>query len=273
MKSPLAICWLRRAAAFAVVVLVAGCGGTTAPAPAPDAAADVTARWTKAFDAGDAAALAALYADEARSLPPGATLAGRQDIETYWKADIGEGGATTKLSVADSMMMGDLLHVAGTYDVAAGDAAPLANGEFQQLWRRIDNEWRLEREMWRMNPTLVRNLDVASQLTSAWTEAYNAGDAKALVGLYSEGAVLSTPTQGSFSGPIAIGSFWERDFGGSKPSSTLTLTDAYVSGELAHLEGEYKVTDKGTVTEGRYVQLWMREGNAWRVHREMWLAQ
>jgi hypothetical protein len=39
---------------------------------------------------------------------------------------------------------------------------------------------------------------------------------------------------------------------------------------LAHLEGEYKVTDNGKVTEGRYTQLWMREGNGWRIHRELW---
>jgi hypothetical protein len=77
--------------------------------------------------------------------------------------------------------------------------------------------------------------------------------------------------EGSFSGPAAIESFWVRDFGDSKPSSALTLTDAYLSGELAHLEGEYSVSDKGTKTAGRYVQLWMRDGNAWRIHREMWL--
>ena len=42
-----------------------------------------------------------------------------------------------------------------------------------------------------------------------------------------------------------------------------------MAGDLAHLEGEYEVADKGTVTKGRYVQLWMQEGNAWRIHREM----
>ena len=50
----------------------------------------------------------------------------------------------------------------------------------------------------------------------------------------------------------------------------LSLTDVYMSGDLAHLEGEYEVTDKGKVTKGHYVQLWMRDGPAWRIHREMW---
>jgi hypothetical protein len=50
----------------------------------------------------------------------------------------------------------------------------------------------------------------------------------------------------------------------------LTLTDVYMAGDLAHLEGEYEVADAGNITKGHYVQLWMQDGNAWRIHREMW---
>jgi hypothetical protein len=44
----------------------------------------------------------------------------------------------------------------------------------------------------------------------------------------------------------------------------------YVVGELAHLEGDYKVADSGKITQGRYIQLWMRDASGWRIHREMW---
>jgi ketosteroid isomerase-like protein len=71
-------------------------------------------------------------------------------------------------------------------------------------------------------------------------------------------------------GTDAIGSFWAEDFGGGKPTTTLTLTDVYMAGDLAHLEGEYEVADAGKITKGHYVQLWMQDGNAWRIHREMW---
>jgi hypothetical protein len=43
-----------------------------------------------------------------------------------------------------------------------------------------------------------------------------------------------------------------------------------MAGELAHLEGEYKVTESGKITSGRYIQLWMRDPTGWRIHREMW---
>jgi ketosteroid isomerase-like protein len=103
------------------------------------------------------------------------------------------------------------------------------------------------------------------------SETARVSSALGLANLYPADAILSTGPSGSFTGPTAIESFWVRHFGDAKPSSALTLTDVYLSGELAHLEGEYKVSDKGTTTEGRYIQLWMREGNACCIHREMWL--
>jgi ketosteroid isomerase-like protein len=264
----------RRLAGIAILALaipLLACGQNPA-APATESAAEVSAAWSNAFNSGSPAALAALYADNARSLPPeGGVLAGRQQIESYWRGDIGEGGATTKLTTADAAVQGDLLQVEGTYEVSGANDFALAKGQFQQLWTRGNNGWQLQREMWRLDPALFRSMEVAERLTAEWTAAYNAGNAKALAGLYSAEAILSTGPSGSFSGPVAIESFWVRDFGDAKPSSELTLTDAYMSGELAHLEGEYKVADQGTTTEGRYVQLWMREGNAWRIHREMWL--
>lgn len=100
-------------------------------------------------------------------------------------------------------------------------------------------------------------------------KAYNAGDAVALVALYADDAELAIEPTGSVRGKDAIGSFWKDDFG-TRPSTALNLTDVYVAGDLAHLEGDYEVTEKGKVTNGRFVQLWMRDSNAWRIHREMW---
>jgi uncharacterized protein (TIGR02246 family) len=111
---------------------------------------------------------------------------------------------------------------------------------------------------------------MANQFESQWTTAYNAGDAKALAALYDKDAVLSTKPMGSFEGRDAIQSFWKEDFGTGKPTTKLTLTDVYVAGEMAHLEGQYEVADRGKITNGHYVQLWMQDGEDWRIHREVW---
>ena len=241
------------------------------PADTRAVAEEVSATWTRAFDAGDPAALAALYAGDAHSLPPGSpAIIGRRDIEAYWREDIGSGGLRTTLKLDDAVAEGDLLHVAGAYDVVAKDGLSLAKGQYQQLWARVDNAWKVRHEIWRTDPSLQREPDAAPQLSANWVKAYNAGNAAALMALYADDAELAIEPTGSVRGRDAIGSFWKDDFGSTGPSTELNLTDVYVAGDLAHLEGDYEVTEKGKVTNGRYVQLWMRDGNAWRIHREMW---
>jgi ketosteroid isomerase-like protein len=197
-------------------------------------------------------------------------VVGRSDIESYWRADIGEDGASTTLTPVHAVAQGDLVHVEGNYQVSGKGDVKLAEGQYQQLWTRAGGQWHVQHEMWRIDPALHREVNVAEGLTESWAKAYNAGDPKALVALYADDAALSTVQEGTVSGKPAIESFWTSDLGAAKPSSTLTLTDVYVVGEMAHLEGDYKVTDSGRITDGRYIQMWMRDANGWRIHREMW---
>ena len=256
--------------AVVISLAVAACG-RSAPADNKAVAEEVSATWTRAFDAGDAAGLAALYTEDAHSFPPGSpAISGRRDIEAYWREDIGSGGVVTKLTADYSVAQGDLLQVAGVYDVVDKAGLSLAKGQYDQLWTRVDNAWKVKHEIWRTDPSLQRNPGAAPQLSANWVKAYNAGDAAALMALYADDAELAIEPTGSVRGREAIGSFWKDDFGSTRPSTALNLTDVYVAGDLAHLEGDYEVTEKGKVTNGRFVQLWMRDGNAWRIHREMW---
>jgi ketosteroid isomerase-like protein len=253
---------------FAGVALT-GCG-RFAPAPNSAAADEVTAMWTKAFNSGDAAAVAALYTEKAQSTAPsGGPMTGRKDIEAYWREDM-KSGETTALKTTDSIAQGNLLHVSGTYEVAAKDGGKLAFGQFQQLWTRVDGDWKVQSEIWSLDPMARRSPEMANRLESTWTTAYNAGDAVKLAALYNKDAVLSTRPSGSVEGKDAIEFFWKMDFGDGKPTTKLEMTDAYIAGDLAHLEGEYEVTDNGKITKGHYVQLWMQDGDDWRIHREVW---
>jgi ketosteroid isomerase-like protein len=253
----------------ALAAAVGGCAG--APAENKAAADDVTAVWAKTFNSGDATALAALYADDARSTPPGGPPAiGRTQIETYWRDDLKAGGEVTKLTADSSIAQGDLLQVSGSYGVTTKDGVIMARGQYDQLWRRDNGQWKVQSEMWRIDPSSQRDPELAGRLESQWTSAYNAGNASALAALYNKDAVLSTRPSGSVEGKDAIEYFWKEDFGEGKPTTKLALTDVYLAGDLAHLEGEYEVVDKRAVTKGHYVQLWMQDGDAWRIHREVW---
>ena len=258
-----------------IIALVAGTmTGCGAPAENKAAADDTAAAWAAAFNAGDVAKLSALYADDAHSTPPGnAAITGRTAIEAYWRRDLGTGGVVTKLTPHDSIGQGDLLHVDGMYEVAAKDGVSLAKGQYQQLWRRVDGGWKVQDEIWRLEPSLQKDPEIAERLASQWTKAYNAADATGLSALYDKDAELSTDPAGEVVGRDNIGVFWKDDFGGGKPETKLEMTDAYMAGDLAHLEGTYEVTDKGKVTKGHYVQLWMQDGDAWRIRREIWWKQ
>lgn len=253
---------------FAGVALV-GCGGA-APAENKATADEVTAMWTKAFNSGDAAALAALYTENAHSTAPsGGPTTGRKAIEAYWREDM-KAGETTALKTTDSIAQESLLHLSGSYEVAAKDGAKVAFGQFEQLWTRVNGDWKVQSEIWSLDPTAQRNPEAADRLESAWTTAYNAGDAAKLAALYDKDAILSTRPDGNVEGKDAIEFFWKMDFGGNKPTTKLDMTDAYMAGDLAHLEGQYEVNDQGKITKGHYVQLWMQEGDDWRIHREVW---
>jgi ketosteroid isomerase-like protein len=257
--------------AASLAVIMSACGRSASLQEGTEAASEPTAAWAAAFNAGDPTTLAALYAEDARSLPPGGPpIVGRGQIESYWRGDIGKGGVKTTLTPVDAVAQGDLVHIEGTYQVMGDKGVEVAGGQYQQLWTRAGGEWRVQREMWRIDPALQREPQLAENLTTSWTTAYNAADAKSLLALYAEDAAVSTVQEGTISGKPAIEAFWINDFGGTKPSSTLTLTDVYMAGELAHLEGEYKVADSGKITSGRYIQLWMRDPDGWHVHREMW---
>ena len=264
---------MKRALAAALVAFgasVSACGGG-APSENKAAADDVTAMWVNAFNSGNASTLAALYAEDARSTPPGGPpVVGRSQIETYWRDDLKQGGEVTKLTASGSVADDNLLHVSGTYDVTSKAGVTVAKGQYDQLWKRADGQWKVQAEMWRIDPSSQRDPALADRLESQWTSAYNAGNASALAALYNNEAVLSTRPTGSIEGKEAIESFWKSDFGTGKPTTKLALTDVYLAGDLAHLEGEYEVADKGKVTKGHYVQLWMQDNDAWRIHREVW---
>jgi ketosteroid isomerase-like protein len=159
--------------------------------------------------------------------------------------------------------------VEGRYEVAGSDGSELTRGQYQQLWDHSSGNWLILREMWRMDPATHRDVGIADSLTGSWMKAYNAADAKGLTALYANDAAISSVQDGSFAGSMAIEGFWTRDLAG-KPTTTLTLTDVYMAGEMLHLEGDYSVKEGASTTQGRYIQMWMRGADGWRIHREMW---
>jgi ketosteroid isomerase-like protein len=107
------------------------------------------ARWTAAYDTGDADTIGAVYAADAR-LRQGycSDVAGRDAITEFWRSDLGDGGLTTRLDVADSFETSELIYLSGTYRVADAGAGESYAGSFTQIWRDDRGVWSVYREFW-----------------------------------------------------------------------------------------------------------------------------
>ena len=123
-------------------------------APASDAAAirAQSARWAKAYNAGDAAAVAAEYADDALLLPPGAPgVKGKAAIQGFFAKDIANSksaGVVFNLDPnTDVGVAGNTGWESGTY-TATIKGAVVESGKFLSVSRKSNGKWHYIRDTW-----------------------------------------------------------------------------------------------------------------------------
>jgi uncharacterized protein (TIGR02246 family) len=102
-----------------------------------------------AFNAGDAMGLAALYTPEAQLLPPGSDMVtGTDAIASFWAGVFEMGVASGVLETVEAQGIGDTAFEVGRYSLYAADGQVLDAGKYIVIWRRIDGQWRLHRDIW-----------------------------------------------------------------------------------------------------------------------------
>jgi uncharacterized protein (TIGR02246 family) len=99
--------------------------------------------WLEAFNGGDAAGVATVYAEKARLLPPGADiLEGRDTIEAFIKGFVAT-GARLEFSLLDVRETPDLCVALGTYQMTI-PGAPDDRGKYIEIWgRQPDGSWQI----------------------------------------------------------------------------------------------------------------------------------
>ncbi len=110
-----------------------------------------------------------------------------------------------------------------------------------------------------------------ARLTTDWVNAYNANDATAIAALYEPESVLLTSYAPPVQGRQKIEEFWSAD-ASSGTTTSVTVEHGEAQGNLATLSGTYgvKVGDKA-IDGGRFVQVWKQQGDAWLIHRDVWI--
>ena len=137
-------------------------------AATPDTTADQTAirgaehAWYQAFNSGDAAAVAALYADDAVLAAPGVpAVKGTAAIRDLIAKDIGTfrssaltvtEGATSEVGVS-----GDVAWQSGTWVVSDKNGATVDVGKALTIFQRRGGKWLMIRDAWNSDgPILIR---------------------------------------------------------------------------------------------------------------------
>jgi uncharacterized protein (TIGR02246 family) len=155
---------LRHLAVIAAgLVALGGCAKTPPPAPAPapvvDTAADeaavraVNPAWFAAHTAGDADAVAALYADDAvLSIPGVPPVRGRAAIREAIAADIAAmkaAGLGNQPGPAPEFgLSGDMAWEWSTFTVTDASGATVDTGKYVTVYARKDGQWLIVRDIW-----------------------------------------------------------------------------------------------------------------------------
>lgn len=148
--------------AFALTLTFAGCQTAPTPEPKRDVAADTAAinalndKVTAAFNSMDAAALAALYADDAIMMDSNqAAVEGKQAIQAVYEARVKENAGKMTLTAAfsplETQVAGDWAYDRGnfTLTVTPKSGKPMETfGKYLTIYKRQpDGSWKIYRDI------------------------------------------------------------------------------------------------------------------------------
>ncbi|WP_134499240.1 YybH family protein [Microvirga pakistanensis] len=136
-------------------LLTAICLCVPVPTMAQDKATiqSLSDHFAQAFNAGDAAALAAMYTEDAVILPPGAEMMkGRSAIQAFWKSaaeQLGDG----KLKTVDVKALGgEAAREIGTFSFRTKGQQPQEiTGKYVVVWEKVGADWKLATDIWNTN--------------------------------------------------------------------------------------------------------------------------
>ncbi len=163
----------------AAIFMIAACS-QGAPSADPSVITSRSDAWEAALNAQDIDALVALYATDARILPPNGKMSrGRDAVRAEFGAmiDAGLGGELTNV---ETMVSGNIAYNVGTYTLTAGDQT-VDVGKFIEIWHRgNDGEWHMANDIWnsdrkmqagdmpKTHMMILHEVDDAGKWLAAW---------------------------------------------------------------------------------------------------------
>jgi uncharacterized protein (TIGR02246 family) len=142
---------MARSVGLSTLVLMLASVVAAAPArsdPVREAVEAGNRAFIAAFLRGDAAAVAALYTEDAQVIAPGAPVArGRSAIAAFWQGSIDSGVKGVALETADVESTGDLAYETGIVRLTGRDGGA-SEARYVVVWKREGGSWKLHRDIW-----------------------------------------------------------------------------------------------------------------------------
>lgn len=105
--------------------------------------------WADAYNAKDAAAIAAMYAEDGTLMPPHAPSAkGRQAIEAFIKTDIAGAPGKLEITLTDSGTSGNLGFSRGTFSMADATGKAVDTGKWLEVRKKVNGKWLIQFDIW-----------------------------------------------------------------------------------------------------------------------------
>jgi uncharacterized protein (TIGR02246 family) len=116
------------------------------------------ADFAAAYAKGDPKAVAAMYTENARLLPPNARLVeGRNPIEQFWKGVMDAGIKAIELHTVEVESFGNTIVEQGTATLYGSDQAVVDKGKYLVVWKRVDGKWKLHRDCWNSSEPAIQS--------------------------------------------------------------------------------------------------------------------
>lgn len=139
--------WKKLSMSFAVLALLAGSMAWAGHHEAEYEA--LSQKWEAAYNSGDAAAVAALYAEDGSRMPPDVPIVtGREAVQAQIQGGMDLGMVKAKIETLVSHVSGDVGHARGEFTLMSADGGTMTQGKWASVAKYVDGEWQIQFDIW-----------------------------------------------------------------------------------------------------------------------------
>ncbi|MBN3836446.1 nuclear transport factor 2 family protein [Burkholderia sp. Ac-20344] len=106
-----------------------------------------------------------------------------------------------------------------------------------------------------------------------WADAFARGDYEAIGRLYTDGGTLLPPGGDKVTGSSAITAYFTKGYAGSKPATvSFSNYEFYGNDRIVTEVSDAEIHDHDGKIQyrGKQILVFLKQGGAWKLHRDMW---